>query len=68
MKSRKLVLALFTVLLLGMAAFSSTFAASSFSIVYDTSQNPLQWVPSNPATVTGPGVNPDFASAVGWSS
>ncbi|MGI6543808.1 MAG: hypothetical protein ACOX44_12250 [Limnochordia bacterium] len=56
MKSRKLVLALFTVLLLGMAAFSSTFAASSFSIVYDTSQNPLQWVPSNPATVTGPGV------------
>lgn len=56
MKSQKLVLALFTVLLLSMAIFGSAFAETPFSLVYDTSENPLQWVPSNPATVTGLGV------------
>jgi hypothetical protein len=56
MKSQKLVLALFTVLLLGIATVGSAFASAPFSVVYDTSENPLAWVPTNPATITGTGV------------
>lgn len=56
MKCWKPIFVVFALLLLGVVTCGSALAATPFTVIYDTSQNPLQWVPTNPATVEGTGV------------